>query len=66
MTVIAEGSTGFIITVLVVYFVPTFVAIYRHHHNTAAIIVVDVFLGWTFLGWVVALAMAFTAVKQPA
>lgn len=64
--VIAEASTGFVITVLVVYFVPTLVAIYRHHHNTAAIIVVNVFLGWTFLGWVVALAMAFTAVEQRA
>lgn len=63
MTVIAGISTGFVITLVVAYFTPTFVAVYRGHHQTAAIVVINVFLGWTFLGWVVALAMAFTAVR---
>lgn len=66
MFVIADASTGFVITVIAVYFVPTFVAIYRSHHQAAAIVIVNIFLGWTFLGWVVALAMAFSAVKRTA
>lgn len=42
------------------YFVPTFIARFRSHHNFVAIMMVNVLLGWTFLGWVVALVWAFT------
>lgn len=43
-----------------IYFAPGIVATVRHHKNTAPIIVVNVFLGWTLIGWVIALAWAFT------
>ena len=43
---------------LVVYFIPTIVAVKRDHPNKVAIICVDIFLGWSFLGWVVALVWA--------
>lgn len=45
------------------YFFPTIVAGRRHHHNVGAVAVVNFFLGWTLIGWVVALAMAATAVR---
>lgn len=48
-----------------VYFFPLVVAIMRSHHNAASIAVINIFLGWTFLGWVIALAMAFSAVQRP-
>jgi hypothetical protein len=41
-----------------VYFVPSVVAIARGHSSTAAIIIINIFLGWTFVGWVGALAWA--------
>jgi hypothetical protein len=44
--------------VFALYFVPSIVAVARKVPNTGSIIVIDVFLGWTFIGWVVALAMA--------
>jgi len=44
----------------VLYFIPTWVAKYHRHHNATAIFAVNLFLGWTFLGWVVALAWALT------
>jgi hypothetical protein len=44
---------------LLLYFVPTFVAISRDTPNKGSAIVVNVFLGWTIIGWVVALSMAF-------
>lgn len=47
------------------YFLPTVIAGARGHHQLGAIAVIDIFLGWTFLGWVVALAMACGAVKAP-
>ena len=50
---------------LPVYFVPTIVALLRTPRLYGAAIVVDVFLGWTFIGWVVALAMACSPRPQP-
>lgn len=44
---------------LVIYFIPTIVAWNRGHRNTMAIGVANLFLGWTFLGWVVCLVWAF-------
>ncbi|APQ42422.1 hypothetical protein PBI_BLUE_70 [Mycobacterium phage Blue] len=40
------------------YFVPTIVAYYRKASLRQPVAVINVFLGWTFIGWVVALAMA--------
>jgi hypothetical protein len=45
---------------IVVYFVPTVIALYRHHSQRVAIAVLNVCLGWTLLGWVGALVWAFT------
>lgn len=43
------------------YFTPMIVALMRQHKNSAAIIVVNIFTGWTGIGWVVALAWACTS-----
>jgi len=37
---------------LIVYFIPNWVANARKHHNANAIFVTNLFLGWTFIGWV--------------
>jgi hypothetical protein len=47
-----------------IYFVPMIVAGVRHHHNRMAISVLNVFLGWTLIGWVVALVWACTRSEQ--
>ena len=52
---IVAGAAG-----LVVYFLPSLVARSRQHYNRTAIYALNLFLGWTFLGWVVALVMAFS------
>jgi hypothetical protein len=49
---------------LVLYFLPSIVAGFRGHQNTGAIIALNLFLGWTFLGWVVALVWALTEVRS--
>ncbi len=54
-----------LVSLTVLYFTPTWVAYDRVHHQRGAIAVINVFLGWTFIGWVVALAMACGAVKAP-
>lgn len=45
---------------LAVYFMPWMVARSRGHKNAAAIAVLNFFLGWTALGWVIALVWAYT------
>jgi len=42
------------------YFLPTIVAFSRKRSNREAILVLNIFLGWTFVGWVVALVWAMT------
>lgn len=55
-----------LIVLLGAYFVPTIVAFSRRHHNRFAILALDVFLGWTLLGWVLALVWSLTAVNPEA
>lgn len=50
MTIIILGA--------VLYFVPLAIAMMRRHRNTLAIGLLNVFLGWTVLGWIGALIWA--------
>lgn len=43
---------------------PTVIALFRGHHNVGAIAVLNLFLGWTFLGWIGALVWSFTATGE--
>lgn len=47
-----------ILMILFIYFIPTFVAYSRKHKNALAIFILNLFLGYTFIGWVVALIWA--------
>lgn len=53
-----------LILLLVIYFLPTFIAGSRSHHNGVAIFLLNLLLGWTFLGWVLALIWSATAVQN--
>lgn len=41
------------------YWLPTIAAWVNHAPSRGAVVVVNLFLGWTIIGWIVALAMAF-------
>jgi Superinfection immunity protein len=56
---INQGAAPLLI-VLALYFIPTIVAAIRRHQNAEAILVLNLFLGWTFIGWVLALVWACT------
>ncbi|KJK59256.1 membrane protein [Saccharothrix sp. ST-888] len=58
------GVSVFLIVGLVMYFVPTVIAFLRGTRNKGAVLVVNLFLGWTFIGWVVALAMSFGGARS--
>ena len=55
----------FSIVGLFIYLVPTYVAVARKHPNMPAIILLNVFLGWTLVGWVGALVWSFTNTAPP-
>ncbi|WP_025733324.1 superinfection immunity protein [Carnimonas nigrificans] len=46
---------------LIAYFIPTVIAFMRGHKNRIAIFLLNLLLGWTFLGWVASLVWSFTA-----
>lgn len=46
------------IAAIAAYFFPTIVAASRHHANASAIVVLNLLLGWTVLGWIGALVWA--------
>jgi hypothetical protein len=48
----------FMIFGIALYFLPAIVAAARHTHNAMGILMLNLFLGWTFVGWIVALVMA--------
>ncbi len=54
-----DGSF-WLLVLLVLYFAPAVVAYHRQKRNRFAILVLDTCLGWTLVGWVVALVWAFT------
>lgn len=43
---------------MAVYFIPTFVAFGTKHPHRAPVLVLNIFLGWTVVGWVGALIWA--------
>lgn len=60
---------GFIVGALLIlaYFAPSLVADSRKHKSAGGILVVNFFLGFTFLGWILALAWAYadTGRREP-
>ena len=51
-------SGEFWIIVIVVYFLPSIAVLVRRRANSAAIFALNLFLGWTGIGWVVSLVWA--------
>jgi hypothetical protein len=61
-----QGVGGVLAIILVVggYFLPSIIAKSRKHHQYSPILLINVFLGWTLLGWFVALVWSVSAVKK--
>ncbi|TLU57033.1 MAG: superinfection immunity protein [Chlorobium sp.] len=44
-----------VLIVILPYFIPSFVAASRNHRNMTAIIILNIFLGCSVIGWIVPL-----------
>ena len=47
------------------YFLPTIIAFNRNRHNKGAIFVLNLFLGWSVIGWVVSMVWAVSSSQPP-
>jgi hypothetical protein len=52
-----------LLLLLLLYFVPSVIGFSRKHQNAAAILMLNIFLGWTVLGWIACLVWSVTAVQ---
>ena len=43
-----------------IYFMPTIIALYRMAGKTMQILVINLFLGWTVIAWVICLSWGFS------
>jgi len=55
------GTSLLVLFAAVLYFSPALIAAGRYHRNRNAIVIMNLLLGWTGLGWIMALIWAFTA-----
>jgi len=56
-----SGIIGIVIIVvtLFLYFLPPFIAYRRKHNAFTGILIIDIFFGWTFIGWILCLVWAY-------
>ncbi|MFO0996224.1 MAG: superinfection immunity protein [Alphaproteobacteria bacterium] len=52
------------IVALLLYFLPALIAMNRRHQSAMAIFLLNLLLGWTALGWIVALIWSFSSVRS--
>ncbi|MCS2152986.1 superinfection immunity protein [Scandinavium goeteborgense] len=55
----------YLAVLLVLYLIPSVIAYRRWHKNFKPILVLNIFLGWTFLGWLVCLVWSLSSNTQP-
>ena len=53
-----------VVVVIALYFVPIAIAGYRHSRNTALVALFSLVFGFTVIGWIVGLVLAFTGANQ--
>jgi len=48
--------------ILWIYFLPTFIASKRNNHFSS-VLLINLFFGWSLVGWIIALAIALSSPK---
>jgi hypothetical protein len=66
----AGAGIGVLVLIVIVigigaYFVPTIIALIRKVPNTGSVVAINLLLGWSLIGWAVALAMALRDQRAP-
>ncbi|WP_421791799.1 superinfection immunity protein [Hyphobacterium sp.] len=53
-----------LIVLIAMFFLPSLIALVRSHHNAFAIFLTNFLLGWTLIGWIIALIWSTTSTRQ--
>jgi hypothetical protein len=64
-TAIGVGLLILMMIGLIGYVIPTIIALARRHPKKGPIILVNLLLGWSVVGWIVALVWAFSSNQPP-
>lgn len=64
MEIMMFGGVETGIAALIIFFLPALIALLRGHDNAFAIFLTNLLLGWTGIGWLVALIWSFTAIRR--
>jgi Superinfection immunity protein len=64
VTLFVFGTVAVII--MIAYLLPTLIGSSRHVADLGSVAVINIALGWTLVGWVIALAMALRTPPEPA
>jgi hypothetical protein len=59
-----RGENAMLIVAVLLYFLPTVIALSRGHLSALAIFFLNLFLGWTLIGWIIALIWSCTGNTQ--
>ncbi len=59
-----SGTLFLLIICIFIYFVPSIVAYQRKKRDLTPILLINIFLGWTLIGWVVAIIWAVSSEKK--
>ncbi|MDD2499258.1 MAG: superinfection immunity protein [Geobacter sp.] len=62
---VGGGLAILALPVLAIYLIPAIIGFIRKKDNKMAILLLNLFLGWSMIGWVVALVWAVSKDKQP-
>ena len=56
------GAFVFLAAMGAIYLLPTIIGVERKHPSAGGIFVINLFFGWTLLGWVIALAWSVSGI----
>ena len=61
---LARPFGALLVVLFVLYWLPSIIALLGGHQQTAPILVINMLLGWTLVGWVAALALSVSRVER--
>ena len=52
-----------VLILITLYFIPSIIAIKKKHKDLSKILMINIFLGWTIVGWIISLVIVINKQK---
>ena len=53
-----------VLILITLYFIPSIIAIKKKHKDLSKILMINIFLGWTIVGWIISLVVVINKQKK--